>query len=755
MKKVLYSFIIAGLMLGSVCLRASAEEKAEDEAQVRGQAVSGVETVIEGKRSSKFYEYRDVPQDVIFNALDLNVQKGNTFAVVRASRIRQADARYELSIGQYGKYQLGLGYDRTPHRFSFFGKTLYTEDGAGILAFPDGLQTLLQNTVGSGSANSTLYMPAARTLLKSFLTGAHGIDLGLQRNKYSVNFSFTPSVPLTLNLKASRETRNGSRPLGTALGTSFTIELPEPIRYTTSQINASAELSQKWGTVQAGYYLSLFDNEVESLTWDNPYRLTSQFMSSGDNRTATGRMALAPSNSHQKFYFNGSVRILKFTWVHASASYGMMSQNAKLLPYTSNEAIASSPLGYSGALTPPRSSADALAHTVNVDFRLTSRIMSWAYLTAGYRYYDFANKTEALTTPGLSPYDQGWSSGPVSNLIFSYGRSKLFADLTFNLFANTSLKVGYDYSKVERIFGGEGEETEETEEQQNDDTEGTVKVSLDSNPLDWLDLRVSYVKAKRDWSLEGKVFIYAPFFNFKRFYVASRDRRGLNLLLGIDPLKNLNIQFSYMLGQDKYPKSDYGLKGSDFAMVGLDLSYALAESASLFGFYSCEVYKGNQGSRQSGSTFSPDSGDDWNAGVKDVVDTYGAGLNIILKKDVLNMDLCSTYSRAKGSVAFSSAPGGAVLTADAIPFTNSLDETELLSLQAKLMWKMMTHFSIALGYWYEQYKLDDIVGSDGTVDRIIPANIPGGASAATSIFLGAIAPGYRYHVAFLNFICTW
>jgi MtrB/PioB family decaheme-associated outer membrane protein len=755
MKKAIHIFIIASLVLGSVWLAASAEEKVKDETKVTGRSVSGVQTVKEAKGSSKFYEYRDVPKDVIFNALDLNVQKGDIFAVVRASRIRQADARYDLSVGKYGTYQIDLGYDQIPHRFSFSGKTLYTEDRIGFLAFPDGLRTLLQNAVGDGSANSTLYMPTARTLLKTFLPGAHGIDLGIQRNKYSLNFSVTPSVPLTLNLSASRETREGNRPLGTALGTSFTIELPEPIRYTTSQLNATAELSEKWGTAQAGYYLSLFDNEVESLTWDNPYRLTSQFMSSGDNRTATGRMALAPSNSYQKFYFNGSARLLKFTWIHAAASYGLMNQNASLLPYTANAAIASNPLGYSGALTPPRSSAEALAHTLNLDFSLNSRILSWVYLTAGYRYYDFANKTEALTIPGLSPYDQSWSTGPVSNLIYSYWRTKLYANLTFNLFASTALNVGYDYSKIDRIFSGEAGETPGTEEQENYDKEGTFKVSLDSNPLDWLDLRVSYLTAKRDWSLDGKVFIYAPFFNFKRFYVASRDRQGLNLLVGIDPIKNLNVQFSYLFGKDEYPKSDYGLKGADFAVYGVDLSYALTQSASLFGFYSYEVYKTNQGARQSGSTFSPDAGDDWNAAIKDVINTFGAGLNIVLKKDLLNLDLCSTYSKAKGSVGLSSPPGGTVLTAAVLPFTNSLDGTKLLSLQAKLMWKMMTHFSIAAAYWYEQYTLNDIVNDNPLVDGIIPASIPGGASASTSIYLGAIAPSYRYHVATLNFICTW
>ena len=37
---------------------------------------------------------------------------------------------------------------------------------------------------------------AAKALLSNYLTGAHEIDLGLQRNKGTLNLKFTPSVPL-------------------------------------------------------------------------------------------------------------------------------------------------------------------------------------------------------------------------------------------------------------------------------------------------------------------------------------------------------------------------------------------------------------------------------------------------------------------------------------------------------------------------------------------------------------------------------
>jgi hypothetical protein len=49
------------------------------------------------------------------------------------------------------------------------------------------------------------------------------------------------------------------------------------------------------------------------------------------------------------------------------------------------------------------------------------------------------------------------------------------------------------------------------------------------------------------------------------------------------------------------------------------------------------------------------------------------------------------------------------------------------------------------GYWYEAYTLDDIVRNDVAVDY----------AAAGAIFLGALEPGYRYHVGSLRLVYSW
>ena len=69
---------------------------------------------------------------------------------------------------------------------------------------------------------------------------------------------------------------------------------------------------------------------------------------------------------------------------------------------------------------------------------------------------------------------------------------------------------------------------------------------------------------------------------------------------------------------------------------------------------------------------------------------------------------------------------------------------------------------MVLGGRYEQYKLDDITRNDWKVDSII---LPGGTwnapwgtvsiPTSSSIFLGALEPGYKCAVGFLQFIYNW
>ena len=758
MKKHLSLTLIVGIFIGLVVRPAAAEDKAKDGLIVKARATAGNEFVGETAKSSKFFEYRDVPNGFVFRAFELNLIKGDRYLTLSADRIRQRDGRYALSFGSYGKLKANFVWNQIPHRFSYFAQTLYVPSpvsagpgvysgpGAFYYGLPDPLQLAVQD---AGS------FAAARALWSQYLTGVHAVDLGLQRNKGALSLEYSPSVPLTLSLDASRETRKGNREIGASFGFNLAVEVPGPVDYVTTDLKGTIEYSKSGATLQAGYDLSVFDNENTALIWDNPYRLTDQTYSTpfgayvnGDG-TSRGQMALDPSNNAQRAFFNSAVKLLKHTRITGNFSYGVFSQNERLLPFTINTALADPTVGDPAALLAPRETALTKAHIVTFDLSLNSRLFKRnafsAYLNAGYRSYDFANKTVPLDMPGQARLDQVWESAaaagePYELEPYSFTRSKAFADVSMNLVENTSLKFGYSRSWIKRQMGvlvaGEPEDKSH---------EDTFKVSADTNPTDWFLVRVSYFNSTRRRALDGTDAIY-PTFNFKRYYNANRDRNAVNLLVGLSLIKNLEVELSYMLGNDTYPTADYGLKDSRFHSYSADLTYALGKRASVYGFYSSELYKANQAARQSNAdgSFSVNLANDWTAFLKDKVDTVGGGFNTVIVKNKLNFDLSYSFSNIKGTSALASPPGG---TPDvAVNFTNNnIDTTKLQTLRTQFLWKFTSKISVAFGYWYEQYNLSDIARNDSKVDFVLL----GGT------YLGAIEPRYKYHVGFVKFMYGW
>ncbi|HSA96302.1 MAG TPA: MtrB/PioB family decaheme-associated outer membrane protein [Acidobacteriota bacterium] len=737
MKKTSFAIVLTGLALGLVPGSILAQDKKEEELKVNGSVAVGVQAVSEVERSSKFFEYRDVPRGAYVPFLSLDLTKGAKYFYLEAMRPAQRDQRVLAGFGKHGTFSLDLGYAETPHRFSFAGATPYVEASPGVFTLNDVIRAAAEALVPTGTSTN---IAAARALVSSFLASAGPIDLGLLRKKATLDFSYTPSIPFTFNVAGSYETRTGNRPYGASLGFSNAIEVPEPIHYKTANVDTSLEYDRKWGMLRAGIFASLFDNDVQTLYWDNPYRITDSTYGSAysaGNGTAHGQMALWPSNDAVKFYLSGTFKPVKGTRISAAASFGTFNQNQSLLPFTVNTAIPASDPAAANALSAPRETAMAKADITSLDLTLHSRIVKSVTLTAGFRYYDFANKTEELDMPdGYARLDQVWEAIPIAIEPYSYSRSRLFGDVNVNVLKNTSFVVGYSVYDVHRQLGHAEAEKDKT-------SEGTFKIAFDSVPLDWLNLRVSYINADRDWSLNDSWYAYIPSFNFKRYFEADRKRQAVNALVGLTPVDRFDIQLSYSLGRDDYPHSDYGLTRDDFDMYGVDISYAFAKNQVLYGFYNHEAYDADQAARQSGATFSTNPADDWTANIKDTIDTFGVGQMFEIVPDKLRFNLSGSFSKAVGSSFLDSPPGGTPNTA--VNFGAPLDATTWWTTQANFKWRMSKSLSVVLSYWYEQYNLSDIVRNDAAVDY----------ASAGAIFLGALEPGYKYHVGSLKFVYTW
>ena len=737
MKGIFLSVALAGVLTAGSVSPAWAEDDDAGRVEVTAGFTVGVQAVRETDRSSKFTEYRDVPRGSFVEALHFDLTAGSRFVRFAAANLGRSDQSLTAAIGSEGTFRIDLGYFQTPHRFSFFGATPYVENTPGVFTLNDVIRSAAEALVPTGTGTN---IAAARALVSSFLSSAGPIDLGLERKRGTFDLSLTPSAPLSVNVSASHETRSGSRPYGTPLGFSNAIEIPEPIHLATTNLDTSLEYRKRWGRFRAGVAASFFENSVQTLVWDNPYRITdstyAQAYSAG-NGTARGRLALWPSNNSVRFYIDGSVKPFASTRISAAASYGTFNQNEKLQPFTINTAIPGSDPNAANALSPPRETARARAGITSLDLTVYSRLTRSLSLTAGFRYYDFANRTVELDMPaGYARLDQVWEDIPIAVRPYSFSRSRFFGELTFNLLENTTLQAGYSFYGVRRYEGG-------NEGEKNRTDEGTFKVSIDSRPADWLDLRVSYLDSKREWSLDDSFSAYIPGFNFKRYFEAGRNRRSLNAQVGVSPTDKLDIQLNYAIGRDDYPRSDYGLKRDDFDMYGVDISYAASKDHSLFVFYERELYDSGQAARQSGASFSTNPLDDWTANLKDSIHTIGAGQTVVFQGGKFGLDLTASYSKAAGSSSLDSPPGGTPdLAAD---FDRPLDTTTWWTAQASFKWRMTKNIAAVFGYWYEQYSLEDIVRNDIAVAD----------ASAGALFLGALEPGYKYHVGSLRIVYSW
>ena len=93
--------------------------------------------------------------------------------------------------------------------------------------------------------------------------------------------------------------------------------------------------------MNAEYRLSLFDNNIASLTFDNPFRVVDSspaavVMTSGGG-PATGRIALYPSNEYHEGSVSTVVTHLPARGVlSAFVSAGFLRQNEPLIPFSTN-----------------------------------------------------------------------------------------------------------------------------------------------------------------------------------------------------------------------------------------------------------------------------------------------------------------------------------------------------------------------------------------------------------------------------------
>jgi MtrB/PioB family decaheme-associated outer membrane protein len=664
--------------------------------------------------SSKFQEYRDLSSGFVLPLLRLEGEAGDRELDFQAINASRHDARYTLSYGVLGRYNFLLDYNKIQHRFGNNGHMLWTRSGPGRLEISDPVQGALQNAIIANQ--SKLTFPFLNGLLAPYLATANEVDLGLQRDRTLARFGMGTLAGFAWDLEYTHENRTGNRAYGGSFGFSNATELPEPIDYDTSGAELAGEWSGKNAGLRIGYRYSKFENNISTLIWDNPFRLTpatdpNAYTAPGAGSVGGSNLGiadLAADNRANLVFVNGRARLGGSWFVNGSASYNVMKQNDPLLPYTLNSAIQGidehgAKFDPTNVANLPTRNADSEADVLNVTAQAGTRFADRFDLTFRYRLYDYDNQSKRIEFPGYVRFHAVWEAIPRITVPFAYKKQDLGAELGWDLARSSRLAFSYNLQSWDRKF-----------REVNSTDEDILRLTFDTHPSPMASLRASYEHGDRSI---GRYNPDAQGFSFgepealtnqpglRKFDEAARTYNQYNVLGQLTP----GDAWSFSLGatgrKDDYDKSEFGLVSDDVKAYNAELGYSPGDNVNLYLFGERTDRESFQRSRQSGATPSTNPADNWQAKLDEVNDLWGLGMTNKIGPR-WSTDLSARWSKADGTADLFSPPGG---TPDKATGFDNYQDVKLFSIQARVEYQLDAHAKAGLSYLWEDYNIDTFI----------------------------------------------
>lgn len=594
---------------------------------------------------------------------------------------------FEMGFGKPGMFGLDFGYSELPYRR--FGDTVTPFSGSGeMLGLPDGWVTA-SNTGGmTGLAASLASVP-----------------IGTDRSTFDFGADFRAVENFRFYADYRRQQREGT---GIMTGSFFSQSsfLPRPIDDTTDRFDVGIAYASDAFTFSFGYFGSYYRNELDSLSWDNPF---ASFPG-----TDMGRLAVEPDNDFHQFSFSAAYFARAWDTVFAvSAANGKGEQDGSLLPYTINPTIPA-PLVLLGGI-------DGKVDTTNYAFTLTTRPLDKLNLKLAYRYDERDNRTP------ISEWDRvitdALLSGDIEpNIPYSFERSRLALSGTYRLLDTLTISGGYDRSDIDRDFQEVASQTEDT---------GWGKLRW--RPTGYLEATFKGGAARREideYDTDvGLTFNQNPL--MRKYNLAHRVRDFAEVALSASLIETpISIGMTYLWAEDDYSRSELGmLEGSEDRFT-VDFNWAVGENSSLYLTAGSEALE----SLQRGSeTFN---GPDWEAAHDDDFMHYGGGFRIAGIGE--KFDLTFDYTRSDGETEIL-LTGPAVAPAPLPELESTMD-----SLRLALNYNASQRLAIDVNARWERFEAEDW-GLEGVAPDTISSVLTMGANPYDyDVWVFGI--GFRYSV---------
>jgi MtrB/PioB family decaheme-associated outer membrane protein len=727
-------------LLAAAALRpAAARAQSPQEPTFRfGRIDIGVQGVDLDQDSSAFREYREMPKGFVVPYLRVE-GRGRVPYHLRVQNGGRDDGRYFLTF-EPGSFTIATSYLRIPHRFTNDALSILIPDASGLQA-PPGVQARNQAALERQFAQNRNGIDA--TLLSSLanasLPGGQLLDVKLLRERGRLDVSLARSRDFDARVSYAFDKRDGTRVAGASFGYQNVVEIAEPIHYRTDDVTASAEWKVKFGLVRGSLAYSRFANDLQSVTFQNPFRATdsaelnAMFGPSpfGVDGSREGRIALPPDNEAMRGSLGFLAKLPGRSRFNADFSLGQWKQNEPFIPFSSNSAI-TSPVRAADTAALPARSLNGEMQTFTQSYTFSSRPLDGLVFTARYRYYKLSNDTPRLTVPGEAYFDGLWNFNSRISVPYAYTKDRLFAAAAYE-WGRATFEAGFSYEGWDRAF----RETRRT-------TEGLFHVKADVRPRDSVLARALVQWGARDYDLylprAGESSSYPNgkpptlLSELRRPDQSKRDsaRYGGELLLTPG---NASLMFSYLKGTLDYYATSYGEQKAGSEVLSAEADYTPLERLNLFAYASRENLTSLVHGAQRGATGAPNPATEWRSDVRDRATSFGLGGSVAVVKDKADLRIQAGFQKVDGNNDLFATAGALDIAA--------FDDTRIRSLSAEFGYKPRPHWTVALGGFVEDFELADSTRSG------LPTYVPGG------FFLVGTFGDYNAKVFYLKLSYNW
>ncbi len=407
------------------------------------------------------------------------------------------------------------------------------------------------------------------------------LDLDLQREKIGlgVEGDFTQwlaGLKGYINFDQEEKTGHQRRSLmaNTAINNGPT-NFAQPVDATTQNFNAGISLDQDNWQSELAYNGSYYRNDVDHFSLTN----------------AEDVYAATPDNDAHQVSLTGQY-LLGTNVINGRLATGRMIQDDNLIQVSGN----------------PLQSWDGEVDTLDARLGFSSVINPRWRINGQVDYSDRDNKS---STYEFTQWEKDDLSGALKqNVAMDIERTNLKLQSSYRFNSDYRLLGGFDYKEVERSYS----DREETE-----DTALWAKLNIRAVPKTVIDVKASY--ETRDGStyesLEATSSEDDPL--LRKFYLADRDRNGLELNINHTPLDWLSVDVNAHYDNDDYDNTVIGLTEVN------DYGYNLQLNAQLTKQFSVYANVGQQWIESDMAGGSAYASPEWYSNVDDEFIDFGAG----------------------------------------------------------------------------------------------------------------------------------